>query len=255
MQDRYSGDVGDFGKFSLLRNLLPRNEFKIGVVWYLYPDESHNNDGRHIEYLKNPEYLTCDGELRDKLKLITGNMRSVSELEHNGILPNNTVYYSEQLNFHNTNSKQTQSDKTARLNSRLKWLNDAVETVSDCNAVFLDPDNGLEIKSCNKRSMIKSGKFAYYTEVNSLFKNKDICIIYHHMNMNSPHPKQIEDRILELRNKVNPSGKIFSARFKPYSPRAYFILTRDIKEQSVYVNLKNFLNSPCGVHWDCYSEG
>lgn len=255
MQDRYSGDVGDFGKFSLLRNLLPQNEFKLGVVWYLCPNESHNNDGRHIEYLDKNEYLTCDINLRNKLKDITGNKRSVQGLEQSKILPVNTIFFSEKLDFHIKNLSQSQHDKAARLNNRLKWFNNAVDAVSNCNAVFLDPDNGLEIKSCNKMSMIKSGKFAYYTEVSRLFENKDICIIYHHMNMNSPHPKQIEDRILELRNKVNPSGKIFSARFKPYSPRAYFILTKDIKEQSIYLNFKNFLNSPCGIHWDCYSEG
>lgn len=50
MQDRYAGDIGDFGKFSLLRNLFKNEQYKIGTIWYRYPDESHNDDGRHVDY-------------------------------------------------------------------------------------------------------------------------------------------------------------------------------------------------------------
>lgn len=254
MQDRYSGDVGDFGKFSLIRALLPKDKFKLGVIWYLYPDESHNNDGRHIEYLNKDEYLRCDRELRNKLKTITTNKRFVSELESCGILPNNTTFFSEKLDFHLANMTQTQHDKNTRLKKREQWLENAVDETANCNALFLDPDNGLEIKSCSKTSMIKAGKFAYYNEVKELFKNKDICVIYHHMNMNNPHEEQIKARAHELREKISPSGKIFAARFKPYSPRAYFILTSQSKENQIEQSFKDFLESPCGCHWDTYYQ-
>jgi hypothetical protein len=51
MQDRYFGDVGDLGKYGLLRALSGLNEepqLRLGVVWYLFPDESHNTDGKHL---------------------------------------------------------------------------------------------------------------------------------------------------------------------------------------------------------------
>ena len=53
MQDRYAGDVGDFGKFGLLRTLCELNapQLKLGIVWYLVPEESHNEDGKHTKYL------------------------------------------------------------------------------------------------------------------------------------------------------------------------------------------------------------
>ena len=73
MQNRYTGDVGDFGKYGLLRALcLPEGDrgpaLRLGVVWYLTSDESHNNDGRHIGYLeptpKNAKTLrVCDPSL------------------------------------------------------------------------------------------------------------------------------------------------------------------------------------------------
>lgn len=56
MQNRYVGDIGDFGKYHLLKSLCSGNDDKgdlsLGVVWYLVPDENHNEDGKHIRYLE-----------------------------------------------------------------------------------------------------------------------------------------------------------------------------------------------------------
>jgi hypothetical protein len=53
MQDRYVGDIGDYVKLAILRALMPG--CSLGVAWWLYPDEAHNGDGRHISYLKRPD--------------------------------------------------------------------------------------------------------------------------------------------------------------------------------------------------------
>ncbi len=46
MQDRYTADIGDFGKYGLLRALCsPVDDGSnawLGLVWYLVPDESLN---------------------------------------------------------------------------------------------------------------------------------------------------------------------------------------------------------------------
>ena len=59
MQDRYAGDIGDFLKFSLLRQLCQPSDvdpgLRLGVVWYLAPDEDHNLDGKHTPYLDSPK--------------------------------------------------------------------------------------------------------------------------------------------------------------------------------------------------------
>ena len=52
MQDKYVGDIGDFGKYSLL-NAVSQGSL-LGVAWYKYPDET-NNDGKHIDYLDQGE--------------------------------------------------------------------------------------------------------------------------------------------------------------------------------------------------------
>jgi hypothetical protein len=58
MQNRYVGDVGDFAKYALLRSIsngTPR-ALRLAVIWYLYPDEIHNSDGRHVSYLDSRAY-------------------------------------------------------------------------------------------------------------------------------------------------------------------------------------------------------
>ncbi len=47
MQDRYAGDIGDFGKFVLLRAIANQN-LPLGVNWYLArpgSHEIHKDDG------------------------------------------------------------------------------------------------------------------------------------------------------------------------------------------------------------------
>jgi hypothetical protein len=54
VQDRYAGDLGDFLKFGLLRWLAPPGRSaspRLGVVWYRTANETHNADGKHIDYL------------------------------------------------------------------------------------------------------------------------------------------------------------------------------------------------------------
>ena len=60
MKNRYVGDVGDFGKYGLLRHLAGMtseddlDSLKLGMVWYLRPDDC-GNDGRHTGYLKQTD--------------------------------------------------------------------------------------------------------------------------------------------------------------------------------------------------------
>ena len=102
------GDVGDFGKYGLLRALcMPTDDrgaaLRLGVVWYLTSDETHNNDGRHIGYLqptsKNLQtFRACDPGLYDALAdIVGGDARNVSAIRQQRVLPDDTVYYERLL--------------------------------------------------------------------------------------------------------------------------------------------------------------
>jgi hypothetical protein len=258
MQNRYAGDVGDFGKFGLLNKIFDAPKWKIGVVWYLYPDENHNDDGRYIEYLSKKEFIWCNENLADKLsKVVRSGRRNVKELERVGVLKSNTVYFDECLDFYHRFPGQTKKNKNIRLKLRKKWLAKAIEMTSACNVLFVDPDNGIEISSCPKLNQSKSGKYIYYSEIERLFQYKDVMVIYHHLNRHKnhgSHREQIERRAKELKMKNTSNFKVFAIRFKPYSPRAYFILCRHSCETEIRNNLNDFLHSPWSNHWDSYYE-
>ena len=91
MQDRYTGDVGDFAKYGLLRQLLQPSasgqELRLAVLWYLIDDEDSNSDGKYISYLRDNRLRSCDPVLHDTLKVfIDGNTRKVASLETSGLL-------------------------------------------------------------------------------------------------------------------------------------------------------------------------
>jgi hypothetical protein len=255
MQDRYAGDVGDFGKFSLLKSLFDRASDCLGVVWYLFPDETHNDDGKYTKYIEKQEFQSCDPDLINKLSNVLSGERSVYALENNNILKTNTVYYSGKLDFQLIYLTQKKSDIETRLSKRQEWLKNAIKTVKLCNIVFLDPDNGLEINSCKKMSLMKSGKYAYYSEIKKLFEGKDACVIYHHLNRNKKHKEQIESRVKDLREKIDSTGKIFALRYKPYSPRVYFVISKKPIEKQLKNKIQRFMNGPCCKFWDNYFEG
>ena len=150
MQKRYAGDVGDFGKLGLLRQLIS-SQLDIGVNWYLVPDESHNADGKHIGYITDTRYNGCDDSLRNSLKEIVYSQRSVSALETMDLVPN-AVYYNEILY------------SPSRTFSRQDWHIKALEMLSSADIVFLDPDNGLLVKSVSSGSA-KSVKYVLPNEI------------------------------------------------------------------------------------------
>lgn len=168
MQNRYTGDVGDFGKLGLLR-AIAETGLKIGVNWYLVPDEGHNDDGKHIGYLSDKAFIGCDDDLLNNLRaIVVERARNVSSLERAGLLPN-TIYYSEKL-F---------PPKTAYKPSRCDWHTKGLKAMSDSELVFLDPDNGLIVKSvsCGSKYSIK---YVFEKELADYYTQGHSIVFYNH---------------------------------------------------------------------------
>ena len=258
MQNKYAGDVGDFGKFGLLNYLFSDKKWKIGVIWFLYPDEKNKNDGNHINYLSRPEFVICDPDLINKLgQVACSSNRNVKALEEIGILKPGTVYYGELLDFYHNFPGQTKENKERRIILRRRWLQRAIEITKECNVLFVDPDNGLEIKSCPNLNQKKSGKYIYYSEIKELFKGKEVLVIYHHLNRHKnhgSHEQQIRNRAVDLYKLLPPQNSVFAIRFKRYSQRAYFIICSSESKNIIRNKLKKFLNTPWGKHWDSFCE-
>ena len=162
MQDRYVGDVGDFGKYGLLK-ALARDDLRLGVVWYLNPDAESNNDGKLIGYLKSrrQDLRPCDCVLFDQLEAIVDeDDRKVDAIPSRKILPAGTSFFEKPLTFSDLPSRP----KSRRFERRALYNEQARKAVSAADLVFLDPDNGLQCRSAPP--LTKQGqKYVYLEEI------------------------------------------------------------------------------------------
>src|SRR4051812_1310630 len=151
MQDRYVGDVGDFGKYGLLRFLVGCFDelppLTLGVIWYKVADESHNNDGAKIQYLRektSQNFEPCDRELyRNLQNLVINDRRKLDDVERAQVLPPGSIFFSDELSFSECNGRNAQARRAQRRNA---WAARAILATAKCDIVFADPDNGLECK-------------------------------------------------------------------------------------------------------------
>lgn len=150
MQDRFVGDIGDFGKYGLLRaicGIAPRAEPKrsLGVVWYVPDDatveKTSDGHGQDVGYLfdsrRRSKLRGCDCVLYDRLKEIVSENRCLAAVDQRKILGSEA---DREVSFY---SAQLPRDRQ----ERERWVGDAVETVSGKDIIFCDPDTGLVPKS------------------------------------------------------------------------------------------------------------
>lgn len=71
MKNQYVGDIGDFGKYSMLRAFIDAG-IKVGVNWYLTEDDG-SNDGKFTDYLNKGVMRRYCPEVFDALKSIAKN--------------------------------------------------------------------------------------------------------------------------------------------------------------------------------------
>jgi hypothetical protein len=134
MKNQYFGDIGDYKKFSLLKILSKNKSFKTCVCWLKTSDDG-SNDGKFINYLKEPsKWKEYDHEIYDLLReaVLEKEERNLDIIEKSLLLPDIT-FYSEIL---------TDDSK-----ARSTYFKNLWDSCVDRNLIFFDPDNGIEVKS------------------------------------------------------------------------------------------------------------
>ena len=227
MQDRYTGDVGDFGKYGLLRCLRGdgAGRLRLGVLWYRTGTDivaaDPANDGKHVSYLR-PEgerlFRHCDPPLYDGLReVVNRGDRRVGAVEQSGLLGHDTRFHDDYVP-----GPAAGSLGEARAIPRRRWANDALRAVQGCDLVFLDPDNGLEARSA-PITTAKAPKYAYLEEVEALFGRGHSLVIYHHLGRHGSHADQIARWRDRLQHRLAPAH-IIALRFRRGTARAFFVL-------------------------------
>lgn len=168
MQDRYAGDIGDYGKIALLKALQDQG-LSIGVNWYKAEalEAEKKADGTFKQedgkYLIPEELRQCDKTLAERLLNIScGSDRSIHALEKAKLIPE-AVYYNESVT----------------VSQRTEWHLRALEKLKSADIVFVDPDNGMLVKSVGKKSA-RSVKYTFYEEVRDYVLQGQSVLIYNH---------------------------------------------------------------------------
>lgn len=168
MKNQYVGDIGDFGKYSMLRAFIDAG-IKAGVNWYLTEDDG-SNDGKFTDYLNKGVMRRYCPEVFDALKSIAKNKdKSVFDIEKSGILPG-TVFYSETLKPEGTPNDREQE--------RSSWFQESMYELKDTELVFMDPDNGL--LESDDATKLGGEKYILPSEVESYFLDGHNIVYYCH---------------------------------------------------------------------------
>ncbi len=205
MQDRYAGDVGDFVKLGLLRALCGAGgdvPLRLGVNWYLAPDEEHNDDGQHVSYLRpghthSASLERCEPDLFRRLSSVVRSGRSVAALERAGTLPAGSLSFTERL---------TPMSPAARA----AWHRRALDALTAADLVFLDPDVGLRVSPGGSTPH----RYATMDEVGDYLRRGQTVVAYDHAGRNEPVSMQVPRRLAQLAEGtgVTPIGCVVARR-------------------------------------------
>lgn len=175
MQDRYVGDIGDYGKYGLLRaltgtGLKSGDGLKLFINWYKTCQNNKkfnkNKDGKFINYLNDEnasKYDKYDNDLYYKLQSIVNTNRSLEEIECPEAKILNATFY---------------NNIVCSGPLRLEWHRRSLKNSEGSDVVFLDPDNGIETKKMREEKK-NSVKHVKWDEISDYYLNHSV-IIYQH---------------------------------------------------------------------------
>jgi hypothetical protein len=193
MKNQYVGDINDFAKFGLLKALVgpaTAEPLRLGVVWYLTPDDG-GNDGRRTTYLQDTQpndYTAADQVLYQQLTHIVFNLgRSVDYVQTQDVLPARTAFFGETL----TSA------------GRADWFKRALQATAGCALVFLDPDNGL----APGRAGVQH---ASWDEVREFVGRGQSLVFIQFFGRRESHPQQMVNPLLELMKEVPAAARPFA---------------------------------------------
>lgn len=237
MQDRYTGDIGDYGKLGLLR-CLAATGLRVGVNWYRTPDEDHNEDGKFIQYVQasgQTTYRPYDPPLWDALaQIVNSGQRRVESLETPEIL--DAVLFDKPLDFSNVPFRE-------REEKRADWHRQALAALNGCEIVFVDPDNGLMVPSAWRSK--KSNKYVLPEELYDYYRQGASVVYYQHKARRpdsfytGQHNKLLQDERIQ-------GAEGLGLKFTRTSLRYYWFLLRPEHAETVRRCMASLLNGPWG---------
>lgn len=229
VQHRYTGDIGDFGKYALLK-ALAGNGLRLGINWFLNIEEEQNTDGRITDY---SELRHCDPALFDALQdIVQSGARSVAEVERRTILPPRTMFFSSPAPVVNG------YDYPGR---RANWIADATNALADADIVFLDPDNGF----CRVEERGTVGpKHVHPRELQGYLARGQSVVVYQHSQRVKLF-EMIQRHLRAARIAGAPQG--WALVFRRKSVRVFYVLPSPAHRRRLQERIEGFLQTPWGM--------
>ena len=214
MKNQYVGDIGDYGKYGLLR-FLAGHGIKIGVNWYLTKNDE-SADGKFTDYLKRPEERIYDPVLFDVLKEVAGRSdKDVNMIEQAGIIPG-ACFFGEYL-------KSSSLEVHAREMVRRLWFNNSTLLLKDADLIFADPDNGISYRKTAKTK--DSEKYILPKEVVDYYDSGRNVVFYCHKGRRKE--EDWEQAKVQIRDYIR-DAQILAVTFHRGTQRSYiFVLHPD----------------------------
>lgn len=253
MQDRYVGDVGDFGKYGLLNEICKKSHgsVKLGINWfYVTREEKQRGERRYSSYSylndeskDSKKYAVCFPDLYDKLKGIVNGRRSIKEIENCLILPKETVFYSKPLPYSSVNPREREEE-------RKNWFRESLSQLKSADIIFLDPDNGIQADKVRK-TQIKAIKYVFKDEIKQYYELDKSLLIYNHRDRK---PKLEYDRkITYLLGQINSPNGIKVLRFKRVSVRDFIFLMQKDHQDLIDQTIDYVRSEPCDFLFEMYN--
>lgn len=204
MKNQYFGDVNDYRKYGLLRALQSKGDLDLLVAWMLTPDDG-SRDGGFRSYLgASASWSKHDPGLFAGLAGLLRSARqpSVSLIEGSDLLPR-ASYYSAVV--------------PDGRRERDEWRAALLRASTGVDLVFVDPDNGIEVRS-RPVGHTGSSKYVTWGEIEGLWTAGCSVLIYQHFRR-EPRQDFAERLAEELRSRTG-GGLVEAFR----TPHVLFLL-------------------------------
>lgn len=237
MKNQYFGDIGDYGKYGLLK-FLAEHDVKVAVNWYLTEDDG-TNTGKFTEYLekvKESSYSKYDAEIICILKemlLPKPGVRDVEQFELKNAIPE-AVYYHEMLRM------REYSTREERKFHRDEWHSRALVACDGAELVFLDPDNGLMEKPNYTKT---AEKYIFPCELAEYYKRGQDVAYYCHKGRRKPD--QWKGYKLYMKNCL-PDAVLMGLTFHRGTQRSYIFICHPEQAERYQNLLRAFLTTEWG---------
>ena len=210
MQDNYIGDIGDYGKYGLLREVCAA-AMSLSINWYkVVPTKvGKQDDGKYTSYLSMPQsYREYDPAMFDSLHKIVmkEQNRKIERIEQESLFP--ASFFSEPLRA-----------------DRKTWHNQALSQTQNARVVFLDPDNGLETAKMYQIGGATK-KHVKWAELKDYYARGQNVILYQHRPQMTTKGKCI-DSVMHFQKNFLLADCVKLLEFPKYTNRFYFMFLHE----------------------------